>query len=81
MELLFFDDSTKDLEFVDLSGNKELKVVVFSSPQNNLKYLDLSYCSIIKIVFLKIARIYKPSIYIITSCDMLNLKGISLFWN
>jgi internalin A len=46
-----FDDSTKDLEFVDLSGNKELKVVVFSSPQNNLKYLDLSYCSIIKIVF------------------------------
>nr|NQU93487.1 TIR domain-containing protein [Bacteroidota bacterium] len=41
-----FDASTADPEFVDLSGNKDLKRIIFKTPQPKLRYLDASSCAL-----------------------------------
>lgn len=46
-----FNETTTDIEFLDLKGNTKLKEIRFESPQNKLRYIDASYCSLKRIVF------------------------------
>jgi len=48
-----FNNDTTDLEFIDFYSNKELKKLVFQTPQPKLRYLDAGDCSLEEIVFAK----------------------------
>ena len=44
------DDRTKDLEFININGKKNVKEIIFTTPQEKLRYLDASDCSIERII-------------------------------
>lgn len=50
-KVFVFDETTQQLEFVNLSGNTGLMEIRFDKPQPKLRYLDASRCNIGKIVF------------------------------